>query len=187
MKKIGRLAIVAGTGRNSGKTLFTVKLIQQFREQGIIAVKISRHFHSPSPDSECIATGQDYTIFSERVSSGSKDSEMMLAAGAMEAYYISAGSDSVTEAFNKLLKRISRYSPIICESPILSLYFNPGLLVVTDSSNVLNRKEISEVTARSDLITGPERISEDIKRVTLQNGIWGLSAEQKEKTADKTL
>lgn len=184
MKKIGRLAIVAGTGRNSGKTLFTVKLIQQFRNHEIIAVKISRHLHSPSTDSERIVTGQNYTIYRERLSSGSKDSEKMLAAGAMRSYYISAGSDSVAEAFNKLLKQIPRESPVICESPILSLFFNPGLLVVTDSANVINRKEISEVTARCDLITGPEKISEDIKRVTLINSIWGLSAEQKDKTAD---
>lgn len=186
MEKIGRLAIVAGTGRNSGKTLFTVKLIEQYRDQGIIAVKISRHLHSPSPDSECIARGQQYTLYKERLTSGSKDSELMLAAGAIRSYYISAGSDSVAEAFNELLKQIPSESPIICESPILSLYFNPGLLVITDSDNVLNRKEISEVTARCDLITGPEKIPEDIKRVTLQNGVWGLSEEQKEKIADKT-
>lgn len=187
MKKISRLAIVSGTGRNSGKTLFTVKLIEQFRDQEIIAVKISRHLHSPSPNSVCITEGLDFTIYSERLSSGSKDSELMLTAGAVEAYYISAGSDSVKEAFNELLKRISRDSPIICESPILSRYFNPGLLVVTDSPNVLNRKEISEVTARCDLITGPEKISEDIKRITLRNGIWGLSPEQEKETVNKII
>lgn len=174
MENRGRLAIVAGTGRNSGKTLFAVKLIERNREHGIIAVKISRHDHSPSAGSTRVVSGPGYAIYRESSSSGNKDSELMLAAGAAESYYISAGENSVIEAFNKLLQFIPTSSPIICESPVLALLVNPGLLVVADSNNVVNRKEVSGILARCDLVTEPGRVKEDIMKISLINNRWLL-------------
>ncbi|MCA1757442.1 MAG: hypothetical protein LC649_08300 [Bacteroidales bacterium] len=178
MENRGRLAIVAGTGRNSGKTLFSVRLIERHREQGIIAVKISRHDHTPSAGSKLVASGPGYTICRESSSSGNKDSELMLAAGAAESYYISAGEESVIRAFNKLLQLIPPSNPIICESPVLALLVNPGLLVVTDSNNVVNRKEISGILSRCDLVTKPARVMEDIMKISLINNMWHLPREE---------
>jgi hypothetical protein len=174
MKKSGRLAIVAGTGRNSGKTLFAVRLIERYRKHGIIAVKISSHNHSPSAGSKLVASGPGYTLYRELSLSGSKDSELMLAAGAAESYYISAGEESVREAYSRLLELIPPTSPVICESPVLASLVTPGLLVVADSNNVLKRKEISGILSRCDLLTEPGKVSEDIMKISLDNNCWYL-------------
>lgn len=181
MEKRGRLAIVAGTGRNSGKTIFAVRLIERYRDQGIIAVKISRHLHSPSAGSEQVASGTGYTIYRERSSSGNKDSELMLAAGAAESYYISAGEESVMEAFNILIQLVPPSAPVICESPVLASLVNPGLLVIADSNHVVKRKEVSGLLSRCDLITEPGRVSEDIMKISLKNNIWSLLKDEQKK------
>jgi hypothetical protein len=177
MKKSGRLAIVAGTGRNSGKTLFAVRLIERYREQEIIAVKISSHNHSPSAGSKLVASGPGYHLYRESSLSGNKDSELMLAAGAAESYYISAGEESVLEGFNRLLQLIPPSSPIICESPVLASLVNPGLLVVADSNKVIKRKEISGILSRCDILTEPGKVSEDIMKIRLENNSWQIITE----------
>jgi hypothetical protein len=174
MKRIGRLAVIAGTGRNSGKTLFAVRLIERYRRYKIIAVKISSHNHSPSAGSTLVYSAPGYKLYRELSLSGNKDSELMLAAGAAESYYISAGEESVTEAYNRLIELIPPASPIICESPVLASLVTPGLLVVADSNNVLNRKEIPGLISGCDLLTEPGRVEEDIMRIGLDNNRWYL-------------
>jgi len=50
---IPNLLLIAGTGNKSGKTTLACRVIEQFRQSGISAVKITPHFHDITLDFFC--------------------------------------------------------------------------------------------------------------------------------------
>ena len=50
---IPNLLIIAGTGNKSGKTTLACRMIEQFRNPGLISVKITPHFHETTPGLIC--------------------------------------------------------------------------------------------------------------------------------------
>ena len=49
MERIKNLLLIAGTGTKSGKTSMACKIIRQFQELKITAIKITPHFHETTP------------------------------------------------------------------------------------------------------------------------------------------
>ncbi|MBK8884338.1 MAG: hypothetical protein IPN67_18855 [Bacteroidales bacterium] len=49
MITIPNLLLIAGTGTKSGKTTMACKIIRQFSELKITAIKITPHFHETTP------------------------------------------------------------------------------------------------------------------------------------------
>jgi hypothetical protein len=143
--KIPNLLIIAGTGNKSGKTSMVCRLIEQFRELNIIAVKITPHFHDITPGLRTLRTGSFYSVFRETDNESSKDTSRMLRAGASEVYFAKVTDDTLAKAFNEILGIIPEGSPIICESPALRYYFEPGLFIVMTSGYEYNKKDISSL------------------------------------------
>lgn len=152
MKKLNKLLIVAGTGRNSGKTSLACSIIKQFIDIKPIALKISPHFHKPSEGLEVLFQHRDYNIYREWSEKGHKDSSKMLISGASEAYYIQVYDNNAGEAFNWLLKNINADQPIVCESPALGRYIQPGGLIIADSESIANKKDLGELYSQADRV-----------------------------------
>jgi hypothetical protein len=135
MLHIPRLIIVAGTGRNVGKTTVTCRIIDNFRNSNITAVKISSHLHEPQYHLKLIFRGESYLIWEELSNSEQKDSSRFLASGATRSFYIQALKQNSVEAFSKLVELLPYSSPMICESPSLATGIEPGVLVIVSGDN----------------------------------------------------
>lgn len=146
------MLIIAGTGRNSGKTTLACTILAQAGRSDMVAIKISPHSHDPLPSSFPMHRGSGFGIYREYSTGGSKDTERMLDAGAAEAYYIEAGDESIMEAFGWLHAKIQSGVPVVCESPALRRYVEPGLFLVADSNFVQKRKDLSDISELADIV-----------------------------------
>ncbi len=129
------MLIVAGTGRNVGKTSFVCYVIERIsKTQDIISVKISPHFHEISPTEKLISKSENYEIVEELDKDGAKDSSRMLNAGASRVFYVQTQND---EAIVEVIEALNSFwlsdMPIICESGGLRHFIDPGLFFVCKS------------------------------------------------------
>lgn len=151
MKDFSNLLIVAGTGRESGKTFLVCSLINQFQNLKPIGIKISPHFHIPTPGLVLLHKSNDYNIFREDSENGSKDSSRMLISGALSAYYIQVHDKYTGEAFSWLIDYLNTERPIICESPALRRYAVPGVFIITDSEQITSKKDLGDLYDKADV------------------------------------
>lgn len=135
------ILLIAGTGRNSGKTALACQVIESFAPAGVTAVKISPHFHNNPKGPDVVASTSSCTIYRERNKDGMKDSARMLKAGATEAYYIEVTDANLKEAFEKLLDIIPHSAPLVIESPALRKKIKPGVFLIVDHPETRNKKE----------------------------------------------
>ena len=92
--KMSNILLLAGTGRNVGKTTFGCCIVSQIAVQTTtISVKISKHPH-PLTDGLHQLAGDDKTWFiaEERASEGNKDSLRYRKAGAVMSLYAMANA-----------------------------------------------------------------------------------------------
>ena len=140
--KSDNLLLVTGSGRNSGKTTIVCKIIEQFSHLGIVAVKISPHFHSPSGGLIHLSGKPGFNIFEETDRNSLKDTSRMLQSGARKVYFIQSGEEYLNEAFSIVYKSIASGNPVICESPALINYIKPELFIIMISPSDSNLKNI---------------------------------------------
>lgn len=147
------LLLIAGTGRNTGKTTIAEFLINHFSpKHNIVALKISPHFHELTNQQEIVVDNGTFIICKEKQGKAKKDSQKMLQAGAVEAYYIQVKDCHLYEAFSSWLKIIPKNKLIVCESPALRRFVKPALFIVTDhSGNIQKKEEIVQWMSLADL------------------------------------
>jgi hypothetical protein len=98
----------------------------------------------------------------------------MLAAGADAVYFIMLANDnSLKEAYRQLSLLLPPGSAIVCESPSLIRYVEPGAFVIMISNKSANPKDISEYQKFSH----KELSLEDLDKMTalpfdFRNGSW---------------
>ena len=142
MKEFKRLLLIAGTGRNTGKTLLASSIIEKFSPNfKITGLKISPHFHSGTDSLKTIYQNTNFNIYQETSSTSSKDSSRMLKAGAHKVFYIECYDEYMLEAFEKFLHVADISGPIVCESPALRKYIHPGIFIIVDSKSNKNKKQ----------------------------------------------
>ncbi len=180
---IPQLLIIAGNARNVGKTTLAIQLISRFAaSHKIIAFKVS----SVKPNDEIWhgnheeAIPDDYIINVEDVSNCAKDTARMLAAGAMQAFYIRTRETHILQALEDLMNRLPTDCMLICESRSLGELVKPGLLVVLHKlGDVPGRKDIASLEAKADvLIHIPENTNfpEETKLLfSVDKGKWVYS------------
>jgi len=144
---IPNLLIIAGTGNKSGKTSIACRIIEQFRHLGIVSVKITPHFHVTTPGLVPIAGKKGYSVYEETNRGTLKDTSRMLKAGASRVYFAKVNDISLDNAFKEIMKRIPEGTPVICESPALRHYTEPGLFVIMTSPLKDNQKDIKSLLA----------------------------------------
>lgn len=128
-KKWENILLIAGSGRNVGKTYFISRVLEQTREQMPIAVKISPHFHPLSPGLKLVSETSDYQLLEETDRTSNKDSSLFLQHGAVRSFYAQVYDENLPELILALLPFFTTTQPIIIESAAMHRYLDAGLFL----------------------------------------------------------
>lgn len=112
----------------------------------IIAIKISPHFHETTEGLKCLEEEPGrYAIYEETNRDTTKDTSRMLKAGAARVYFAKVLDDRLLFVFNKIKDRIPEGTPIICESPALRNFVEPGAFIIMSSTTPNKLKNINHL------------------------------------------
>ncbi|NQU86311.1 MAG: hypothetical protein HQ541_11170 [Mariniphaga sp.] len=129
------ILLISGAGRQVGKTAFVCQIISKLKIHQITAVKISPHFHDPTPGLIHLSKGKGWIINKESNQKNSKDSSLYLQAGVYKSYYVQAEKNCLIEMFEKLKNILPENSPVIIESARLLKIIIPGISVYIIKDN----------------------------------------------------
>jgi hypothetical protein len=142
---IPNLLLIAGTGNKSGKTSIACRIIESFPDLAITAIKITPHFHETTEGLVSLAETGGYSIFEETDSDSGKDTSRMLRSGAVKVYFAKVLDNNLFEAFIRIMDNIEAGTPVICESPALRNYAEPGIFIIMTSDVNYNKKDIKHL------------------------------------------
>jgi len=121
------LLLIAGNGRNVGKTFLACKIIRYFSQtRDVTGVKISPHFH-PATESDILIKTENFIIVNEK-QINEKDSSLMLQSGAKPVVFMMVKPGFIGEAFEKLQSFLPE-TLIVCESGQVHEVVTPGLFL----------------------------------------------------------
>jgi len=143
--RIQNLLIIAGTGTKSGKTSLACRIIEQFKDLEITAIKITPHFHETTSGLIVKSEESGYAIYEETNSETSKDTSRMLKSGAKKVWFAKVWDNQLLHVFNEIMKDVPAGTPVICESPALRNFVEPGLFVIITSETTNKLKDISHL------------------------------------------
>jgi hypothetical protein len=170
--KYDNLLLVTGSGRNSGKTTFVCRVIEQFKNIGIISIKISPHFHVRSPGLVHISGQSGFDIYEETSVISTKDSSRMLKSGAAKVFYVQSEEERIMKAFSDIYTTIPSEQPVICESPALINYLDPGSLIMMVLPEIRNPKTIYYANRLPDLELRINELTARALPIEFLNGQW---------------
>jgi hypothetical protein len=170
--KIPNLLLIAGTGNKSGKTTFACRIIEQFRDKGIFGIKITPHFHETTAGLNMIVSKAGYSVYEETNGGTNKDTSRMLKAGAGRVFFAKVTDNELKNAFTEIMRFIPEGTPIVCESPALRHYVEPGLFVIMNSE-AYNSKDISVLLSLSHVSIDLEGLqSMDVVPICFMENRW---------------
>jgi hypothetical protein len=174
---IPNLLLIAGTGTKSGKTTMACRIIEQFNDLAITAIKISPHFHETTPGLKSINEETGYSIYEESNRDTTKDTSRMLRSGASRVYFAKVLDDSLLSVFEEIYRQIPSGTPVICESPALRNFVEPGAFIIISSETTNNRKDISHFLKLPHLKFEFEKLAE-IPSIPIgfENGKWQMKS-----------
>jgi hypothetical protein len=176
--KMSELLLIAGTGRNSGKTTLVCHIIEKNCTRfPIVAIKITPHFHQKMDSGRIIVERDDLIIIEEGSSETGKDSSLMLNAGAVKSYFVMAKDDQQGEALQLIIKQIPDKTSIICESGGLRHWVEPGVFLFMNRSDNNTFKpgveDIKSVADRWITFDGKE-IDLDVNTINYSGNKWSI-------------
>jgi hypothetical protein len=136
LEKCGCLILIGSTGRNSGKTFLAAELTRRFSPVPVTALKVTsieRH-GGPCPRGgqgcgACAING-DFCLEQEFSPNGTKDTSVLLAAGAERVFWLRCLHSSLASGFDAFLKRAGGGSIIISESNSLREVVEPAAFIM---------------------------------------------------------
>lgn len=136
------LLLIAGNGRNVGKTFLACEIIKQLSVfADVIGLKISPHFHDYNSD-DILFKSDNFIILNER-QINSKDSSLMLQAGAKQVFFIMVKHTHLNSAFEYIKKHLSN-KIVVCESAGLIEIIKPAhfLFVKRAVQNIVKKHHL---------------------------------------------
>jgi hypothetical protein len=131
--QIPNLLLIAGNGRNVGKTTLACKIIARFAgEINVTGLKITPHFH-PVNETDVVLKTDNFVIINE-TQINSKDSSLMLQAGAKQVFFVMANRGFYYETI-EILTQILPENLIVCESGGLYEWVSPGVFFMVKHKN----------------------------------------------------
>jgi hypothetical protein len=155
---IPNLLLIAGAGTNSGKTTMACRVIESFPDLTITVIKITPHFHETTPGLLLRSEKKGYSIYEETDSSSDKDTSRMLRAGAAKVYFAKVLDDQLFEAFRDIMKLVPEGTPVICESPALRNFVEPGVFIIMTSDVINKHKYIKHLQSLPHLMVKLEEL-----------------------------
>ncbi|MCX6325906.1 MAG: hypothetical protein NT144_04540 [Bacteroidia bacterium] len=170
---IPNLLLIAGTGTKSGKTSLACKIIEQFNNIDITAIKISPHFHETTAGLISKSEKKGYSIYEETNRDTSKDTSRMLHSGAHKVFFAKVWDDQLLDVFNEIMTYIPSNVPVICESPALRNYIEPGVFIIMTSNIVNKQKNINYLQTLPHIMLKYEELDRiDSFSIGFENGKW---------------
>jgi hypothetical protein len=171
--KIPNLLLIAGTGNKSGKTTLACRVIEQFRNEGVTGIKITPHFHEITPGLVLLSETNGFSVYEETNLETGKDTSRMLNAGAKKVFFAKVTDNDLFSAFKTIIRYIPENSPIVCESPALRYYVEPGIFAIMSSENSHNKKNINQLLELPHVMFHLEEILKMVEiPVHFENGRW---------------
>ncbi len=131
--KLPQLLLIAGNGRDTGKTTLACLILKKFSSGNqIAAVKISPHKHRIGYGGEVICDTENLYLAEETNILTGKDSARMLEAGATRSFFVCAADEQLMTAMRKILELAEGNTLFVCESGSLRRYVDPGLFFLVD-------------------------------------------------------
>jgi hypothetical protein len=128
------MLLIAGTGRNTGKTTLACDILRKFSPaHSIVSLKITPHFHKNIQSGKVIVSRDELYIAEETDAAKSKDSSLMLHAGAKQSYFAMANDHNLSDVWQTISRLIPPGSLVICESGGLRSIAEPGLFFMMRS------------------------------------------------------
>ncbi|MCK5908270.1 MAG: hypothetical protein KAG37_11785 [Flavobacteriales bacterium] len=153
MEVYNNLLLIGGSGQNVGKTTLTIDILKQYSKNNkIIAIKTSCHFHGILDTDIVLANNDKYTIVKETVTNTGKDSSRMLEAGAAEVYFIQAKDEFIGEAYFFLTNKTEGDSLIICETASLRKHLIPEVFLALVKNKSEQFDENKQILNKADLV-----------------------------------
>jgi len=170
---VPNLLLVAGTGTKSGKTSMICRIIEDFSYLDITAIKITPHFHETTTGLELISEEKGYAIYEETGMDSSKDTSRMLRSGAHKVYFAKVWDDQLYDVFRKIMENVGANTPVICESPALRNFVEPGVFIIMISETVDKYKNISHLESLPHVMIKLEELkSIDTLPFGFEGGRW---------------
>ncbi len=155
------LIIVAGAGRNVGKTELACGLIRKFSMHAeIYGLKVSAiHpdegiFHG---DHANLDSGTD--LVEETRHDLDKDTSRMLRAGAARVFYLQGDDQRIRAGYLRFQSLIPVGAAIVCESSSLWKYVQAGLLVLVKSAHTEVKARAVEIEKNASLVVESDGVS----------------------------
>lgn len=175
---IPQLLLIAGTGRNTGKTTFACNILRKFSPvKSIYSIKITPHFHKNIQSGNVILQTRNMYIAEETDSTTTKDSSLMLGSGAQKSFFVMAADQYLSEAFQKIVQLIPSNSFMICESGGLRQYIVPGLFFMmnkTDQEIIKPYAEKLMLLADRIITFDDEKIDFDLNSIEINDNRWKI-------------
>jgi hypothetical protein len=176
MNYLPNLLLISGSGRKSGKTTLACTIIKQFASQSTLTgLKISPHDHISNEAVIPVFDNGLFKIFKETSLTSVKDSSKMLSAGASQTFYIETSDKYLSNAFQEFQKLIPSGTAIVCESPALRKYIEPGVFLFLSGQQTLNPKtNLANFISLADKVYDLDEALHSIFLSTLQfvNSRW---------------
>ena len=179
--RIPEMLLIAGTGRNSGKTTLACHIIKKTSANfPVVAIKITPHFHRQIESGKTIIERDDLIIIEETDPETGKDSSLMLKAGAIRSYFVMAKDEQLKEALQLIIKLIPDKTPVVCESGGLRHHFEPGAFLMMNRSDNNTFKPGAEALKKiaDRLITfDGDKINFDFNTINYSEDKWRITKE----------
>lgn len=164
------ILVIAGNGRNVGKTTLACNIIASFSKTApIVGVKISKHMHEIAPHAQVIYNSPDAQIIEENNATLTKDSSKMLAAGASKVYYIQVKTDNELNKIVSIFLKLIENTACVCESGAIASFVKPAGVIYCTQSNT---------EFKNDLHKNADVIIVDFNfhkvKISLQNIRWQI-------------
>lgn len=167
------LLLIAGNGRNVGKTWLSCEIIRHFSKTAeVIGVKITPHFYDYNPE-DAVAVSDDFVILEEK-NHTAKDSSLFLQAGAKTVFFIMARNENSRAAFLQIKDQL-RNKLVVCESGGLREFVAPGMFLFVNPNN-------TEITKTGHLKYNPLLVTNfdnhfdfDVKKLNFSEGKISIS------------
>lgn len=129
-----KLILVAGDGRNVGKTTLLSKIIELLsKKHTVSAIKVSGHIHQTTKKQKLVHQEDGLLIFEETDRRSGKDSARYLASGATKAFFVQTDDESLPN----LVKWMENYldGMIVCESRSIGNHLIPDKAIFVQSDH----------------------------------------------------
>lgn len=177
--------MIGSTGRNTGKTLFACKLLEQYTEKyditGVKVVTIDPERGNCPRGGKgcgvCTSLEGEFEITEETGLNPSKDTCRMLLAGATRVYFLKVRNDALEKGAQALMNVVPRNSMVVCESNSLRKVVDPGrFIVIKNSDEEVIKESCAEVISLANKVIEYRNGKWDLdpSRIHIKNNSWAI-------------